>query len=187
MAPVLSLWLPILLSAVVCFLASSAIHMALKWHNSEYRKLPDEDGVRAAFQKADVAPGQYVIPWCLDPKERESEASKGKYQEGPVALLWVMPKGAPNMGKSLGLWFVYLLVVGFFVAYLAGHTVLPGPHQYLKVFRVVGTAAFLAHGFGQVSGSIWMGKPWSATAKDLLDSLIYALLTAGIFGWLWPR
>lgn len=187
MAPVLNLWLPILLSAVICFLASSAIHMALKWHNSEYRQLPAEDDVRAAFQRAGAAPGQYVIPWCMDPKERGGEAMKRKYEEGPLALVWLMPNGMPNMGKSLGLWFVYLLVVGFFVAYLAGHVVPPGAHQYLKVFRVVGTAAFLAHGFGQVQGSIWMGKPWSAAVKDLLDALIYALLTAGTFGWLWPR
>lgn len=187
MAFVHQLWLPILLSAVICFLASSAIHMALKWHNAEYRKLPDEEAVRAAFHKTPVAPGQYVVPWCMEPAERNSEATKKKYAEGPVALLWVMPNGLPNMGKSLGLWFVFLLVVSFFVAYLAGHVIPAGPHQYLKVFRVVGTAAFLAHGFGQVSGSIWMGKPWSATFKDLLDALIYALLTAGTFGWLWPR
>ncbi len=187
MAFLTTLWLPILLSAVIVFLASSAIHMALKWHNAEYRKLPDEEGVRAAFQKTDPAPGQYVIPWCVDPKERESPEARGKYEEGPVALIWLMPKGMPGMGRSLGLWFAFNLILAFFVAYLASHVVAPGPHQYLKVFRVVGTVAFLAHGMGQVSGSIWMGKPWSATAKDLLDALIYALLTAGTFGWLWPR
>ncbi len=187
MAFLSTLWLPILLSAVFVFLASSAIHMALKWHNTEYRQLPEEDAVRAAFQKADPAPGQYVLPWCMDPKERASEATQRKYQEGPVALVWLMPKGLPNMGKSLGLWFLFNLVLAFCVAYVAAHVLPTGPHMYLKVFRVVGTIAFLAHGMGQVSGSIWMGKPWSATAKDLLDSLIYALLTAGTFGWLWPR
>jgi hypothetical protein len=186
MAILVRLWLPILLSAVLVFLASSIIHMALKWHNAEYRKLPDEDLLRDAFQKADPAPGQYVIPWCLDPKERESEAAQRKYKEGPVALVWLMPKGLPNMGKSLGLWFAFNLVIGVLVAYLAGHVVPPG-HRYLEVFRVVGTTAFMAHGLGQVSGSIWMGKPWSATAKDLLDAMIYALLTAGTFGWLWPK
>lgn len=187
MAFVHQLWLPILLSAVFVFLASSVIHMALKWHNSEYRQLPSEDVIRDAFQKADPAPGQYVVPWCMDPKERESEATRHKYEQGPVALIWLMPKGMPNMGKSLGLWFVFNLVLAFFVAYLAGHVLPTGPHMYLKVFRVVGAAAFMAHGLGQISGSIWMGKPWSATAKDLLDSLIYALLTAGTFGWLWPK
>ena len=187
MAFVLHLWLPILLSAVFVFLASSIIHMALKWHNSDYHQLPSEDALREAFQKADPAPGQYVVPWCMDPKERESEATKLKHEQGPVALIWLMPKGMPNMGKSLGLWFVYNLVLAFFVAYLAGHVLPTGPHMYIKVFRVVGTAAFMAHGLGQISGSIWMGKPWSATVKDLLDSLIYALLTAGTFGWLWPK
>jgi hypothetical protein len=186
MAMVFRLWLPILLSAVFVFLASSVIHMALKWHNSEYKKLPEEDGVRAAFQKADPVPGQYILPWCMDPKERESEATKRKYQEGPVALVWLMPNGLPSMGKALGFWFVFNLVLAFSVAYLAAHVLAPGSH-YLQVFRVVGTTAFLAHGMGQVSGSIWMGKPWSATLKDLLDALVYALLTAGTFGWLWPK
>lgn len=186
MAFLASLWLPVLLTAVAVFLASSLVHMVFKWHEAEYRRLPDEEAVRAAFRRADPAPGQYVLPWCMDPRERAGEEARRKYEEGPVALVWLMPKGQPAMGRSLGLWFLFNLVLAFFLAYLAAHTLAPG-RPYLAVFRVVGTVAFLAHGMGQVSGSIWMGKPWSATAKDLLDALLYALVSAGIFAWLWPR
>ena len=35
--------------------------------------------------------------------------------------------------------------------------------------------------------SIWYGRSWRITIMYTLDGLIYALLTAGVFGWLWPR
>ena len=59
--------------------------------------------------------------------------------------------------------------------------------EYLKVFQVMGTVAFLAYAGGVLPGAIWMGKPWSIAAKEVLDGLIYGLVTAGAFGWLWPR
>ena len=45
MISLVALWLPILIAAVVVFLASSVIHMAIGWHNNEFSKLPDEDGI----------------------------------------------------------------------------------------------------------------------------------------------
>jgi hypothetical protein len=90
------------------------------------------------------------------------------------------------MPKFLVQWFVYCLLIGFFVAYLAAHTVCFGA-KYPAVFRVVGTAAFLAYGLGHVSDGIWEGQTWSMTIKEVIDGLVYGLLTAGTFGWLWPR
>jgi len=98
----------------------------------------------------------------------------------------VVPNGPPAMPKFLGQWFVFCLVVAFFVAYLTGHTVAAGTH-YLAVFRVAGTAAFLAYGLGHLSDGIWKGQLWGNTAKEVIDGLIYGLLTAGTFGWLWPH
>jgi hypothetical protein len=90
------------------------------------------------------------------------------------------------MGKYLAQWFVYCLIVGFVVAYLTGHTI--GPFApYRHVFRAAGTAAFLAYGVGNLSNGIWRGQPWSVVLKETFDGLIYGLLTAGTFGWLWPR
>jgi hypothetical protein len=186
MAMVLQLWLPVLLSAVFVFLASSVIHMALKWHNPDYRKLSNEDQVRAAFNAGAPAPGQYVLPHCMNPQEMANEDMARRFTEGPVALVWLKAPGAPKMGGTLAGWFLYNLVLAFFLAYLAAHTLAPGAH-YLQVFRVVGAAAFLAHTAGAVPSSIWMGKPWIVTFKEMLDGLIYALLTAGAFGWLWPK
>lgn len=180
------LWVPIILSAVIVFLASSVIHMILKWHNADYRRLPDEEAVRAALLKAPPAPGMYVVPHCMDMKAMGSPEMQKKYADGPVAMLYLKAPGAPRMGSALGGWFAFNLVVSFLVAYVAGHTLAQGVH-YLQVFRVVGAMGFLAYGLESVPASLWMGKPWGSTFRDMLDGLIYGLLMAGVFGWLWPR
>ena len=57
----------------------------------------------------------------------------------------------------------------------------------LAVFRITGTVAWLAYGAATVPDAIWFGRPWSAIGKNIFDALMYGLLTAGVFGWLWPR
>jgi hypothetical protein len=180
-----ALWLPIVLSAVIIFVASSIMHMVLPYHRSNYKQLPDEDKVRAALRSAGLQRGLYVFPFCT-PKDMKSPAMVEKYKQGPVGSITVMPLGPAAMPKFLGLWFAYCLLVSFFVAYLTAHTVAPGT-PYLAVFRVVGTAAFLAYGLGALPGGIWKGQMWSMTIMEAIDGLVYALLTAGTFGWLWPR
>jgi hypothetical protein len=185
MPPLSALWLPIVLSAVIVFVASSLIHMVLPYHRSDYKKLPDEEKVLAGLRGANLARGLYVFPFCTH-KEMKSPESIAKYNQGPVGMMTVFPSGPPVMPKFLGQWFGYCLVISFFVAYLTAHTV-PAGTYYLAVFRVVGTAAFLAYGLGSISNGIWRGQPWSVVIKEVFDGLVYALLTAGTFGWLWPR
>jgi len=179
------LWLPILLSAVIVFIASSIIHMVLPYHRNNYRPLPDEERLLPVLRAAGLTPGLYHFPFCTH-KEMKSPAIQEKFKQGPIGLLTVFPSGPPAMSKFLGLWFGYCLLIGFFVAYLAAHTIAPGA-PYLGIFRVVGTAAFLAYGLGIVSNGIWKGLPWSIVLKESFDGLLYSLLTAGTFGWLWPR
>jgi hypothetical protein len=185
MVPLSALWLPIVLSAVIVFVASSIMHMVLPYHKSDYQKLPDEDKVLGALRGSSLKPGAYIFPHC-DHKNMKSPEVVEKFKQGPVGMMIIRPSGAPAMGKFLVQWFVYCLLVGFFVAYLTGHTVASGT-PYLTVFRVAGTAGFLAYGLGHLSDGIWKGQPWSATLKEVLDGLVYGLLTAGTFGWLWPR
>lgn len=180
------LWLPIIVAAVFVFVASSLIHMVLKWHNSDYHALPHEEEVRTALRKDAPAPGQYVIPHCGDMKEMGKPEVQQKYKDGPVAFILVSPNGVPNMGKALGQWFVYALAVAFMAAYVASRTLAPGTH-YLQVFRVVATVSFLTYVGGSIQMGIWMGKPWRSVAKDVLDGFIYGLVSGGAFGWLWPR
>jgi hypothetical protein len=180
-----ALWMPILLAAVIVFVASSIMHMVLPYHRSDYRKLPEEEKILGVLRAAGLTRGLYHFPYTTH-KEMKSPEVQEKFKQGPVGFVTVMPSGPVNMGKFLGLWFAFCVVVGIFVAYLAAHTVAHGA-PYRHVFRVVGTAAFLAYGVGILSNGIWKGVPWSMVMKEAVDGLVYALLTAGTFGWLWPR
>lgn len=178
-----SLWLPILLSAVLVFVASSLIWMVVQYHNSDWQKLPDEDSASSALKG--VAPGQYSLPHAADNKARQSEEWQAKFAEGPAAMVIVFPHGTLAMGKQLSQWIVYTLIISTLVAYVATATLPPGA-VYLEVFRVVSTVAILAYAGSVAAGSIWFGHTWGRTAKDIVDGVVYGLLTAGIFGWLWP-
>lgn len=186
MVPVLSLWLPILLSAAIVFIASSILHMLLPFHRSDYRKLPDEDGVMDAFRKFNVPPGDYLFPCASNPKEMKEPAFREKWNKGPVGLMTVMESGPPAMGKSLALWFVYCTIVGVFAAYVAGRALGPGA-RYLAVFRFAGVTAFAGYALALWQNTIWYKRAWITTLKSTVDGLVYGLLTAGTFGWLWPR
>ena len=178
---IFDLWLPIVATAVTCFFASSAIWMVFKWHNSDYRRTEREDEVRAPLEAP--SPGFYTVPHCADYADMSKPEMAEKMAAGPVAYVTVVPNGMPPMGpKMLGM-VVYFLFVAVLCAYVVTRT-LPPDADYLAVFRIAGTVAFIANGIAVIPESIWFGRPWSITAKNLLDALIYGLLTGGIFGWL---
>ena len=155
MVPIHALWLPILLSAVIVFVASSIMHMLLPIHKSDYRKLPDETKVMDGLRAAGVTPGrEYRFPFCTM-KEMKTPEAMEKFKRGPVGMLVITPSGAPAMGKALGQWFVYCIVVSIFAAYLTGRTRLAGT-EYLEVFRVAGTTAFLGYSLAQIQNAIWL-------------------------------
>ncbi len=186
MVSVLDLWLPILLSSVAVFLASFVLHMVLKYHNTDAKRHPQEDEVLAAIRRVNTAPGDYVLPHATM-ETMNSPEFVAKRSAGPVALMTVLPGGPPVMKRELTGWFIYSLVVSIFAAYLTSRAL--GHHSnatYLDAFRFAGTTAFLGYGLAQLQESIWWGRSWNTTLKNLFDALVYALLTAGIFGWLWP-
>lgn len=185
MVPLLSLWLPILLGAVLVFVVSSAIHMMLKYHQNDFVAVPREREVAAALRPFAIPPGSYMIPRPANAKEMKTPEFQEKLRAGPVAMLTVYPNGPFTMGKSLAQWFIYCLVVGIFVAYVGSRTLAPGT-EYLQVFRVTGTVAFAGYGLALLQDAIWFGRGWGATLKSVFDALVYGLVTAGAFGWLWP-
>ena len=185
MIPILDLWLPVVVAAVLVFVVSSILHMALTYHRRDYKQLPNEAETLETLRRGGIPPGFYFFPYAAGGKEMKTPEVQERFRQGPVGFLVARPAGPPAMGKHLALWFGYCLLVGIFVAYLAGRTLAPGT-EYLEVFRVAGTAAFLAYGIGQIVNSIWMGIPWGNTLRAVIDGLVYALLTAGVFGWLWP-
>jgi hypothetical protein len=185
MVSLTSLWLPVLLSAVLVFLASSILHMVLPWHRKDYTRLPNEEALLDALRSAGVGRGDYVFPCPENPADMRSPEMKQKYERGPMGFMTVMPSGPPRMGASLVQWFIYSIVVGVLVAYVGGLTLTPGT-DYRTVFRVTSTIAFVGYAVALWQTSIWWGRSWGTTFRSTVDGLIYALLSAGVFGWLWP-
>jgi hypothetical protein len=185
MDPIIQLWLPVLVSAVFVFIVSSVLHMMFTYHNSDFKKLPAEDAVMDDLRKHNIPAGDYFMPYTTDNKERNSQEFKDKCNKGPAAVMTIYAHADMTMGSSLVLWFLYSLIVGFFAAYIAGHALAPGAH-YLAVFRFAGATAFAGYSLALMQQSIWYKKSWGSTLKSMFDGLIYALLTGGVFGWLWP-
>ena len=186
MAGLYSLWLPILLAAVVVFLASSVIHMAPLWHRGDYPAIPNEDQVRAALRPFAIPPGDYMLPRPASNEQMKSPEFAAKVLEGPNIVMTVLPNAAWSMVRNLGLWFVYCLVVSLFAAYVTVHAV-PTGAPYGEMFRFASTTAFIAYSVALWQMSIWYRRAWGLTIKATIDGLIYACLTAVAFGWLWPR
>ena len=186
MVPILALWLPILVAAVLVFAGSSIIHMFLGYHAGDFGKVDAEDAVMDALRPRDLAPGDYFFPYAGSPEAMNSEAYREKLEKGPAAFFTVVDASAlKSMGKSFVQWFAYCAVVGLFVAYVTGRLLGPGA-EYLDVFRLSGTVAFCCYALALPHRSIWYHQKWSTTLKSMFDGLIYACLTGGAFGWLWP-
>jgi len=186
MVSLAQLWLPILLGAVGAFIASSILHMMLKfWHRPDYHGFSNEDEVRGAINKGKPQPGLYILPYCL-PEQMKDPAAIAKFAEGPVGFMILRRAGMPGIGKSLGLWFGFCLLVAIFAAYLAGAS-LPAGAMPGQVFRIAATSAFMAFSFGSLPQAIWWGNPLRATLKDMIDGLVYALIVGAVLAYMWPH
>ena len=188
MVPVSALWLPILLSAVIVFVASAIIHMALPFHRNDMRKLPadKEDELLEALRRVSVPPGDYGAPHPGSSAGMNDPAFVAKMARGPVVFLTTSPGGTPSMTSNLVLWFIYTIVVSLFGAYAAGLALGPGA-DYMRVFRIVSVVTFMGYALALPQHSIWYRRNWGTTARAVIDGLIYGLLTGGVFGWLWPQ
>jgi hypothetical protein len=179
------LWLPIVLSAVIVMIGSSVVWMVLKYESAEWKPIPGEDQLRETVRKLNLAaPGQYVFPHMMG--EGGAQAAMKKVEEGPNGVLLLRKPAKWSMTPMLVQAFIYYLVVSVFVAYVASHALASGT-DYLRVFQIAGASAFMAYGLALVQEAIWFGRTWRSTLKSLFSALIYGCLTAGTFGWLWPR
>lgn len=179
------LWLPIVVSGVFIFFAGFTAWMVLPHHRSDWGRLPSEDELMATLRKQSAGQGQYTFPHAGSHQAMKDPAWQKKYKEGPCGMLILFRPGGPQMGLSMALYFIYGLIVSIFVAYVAGRALGPGA-EYLSVFRIAGTTAILAYAGALPVGAIWFGRSWSSILKEMLDGVVYGLLTAGVFGWLWP-
>ena len=186
MIPILSLWAPILLSAVIVFVVSAVIHMVLPYHRSDFAKLPAETEVMEALRRFNIPPGDYMMPFMVQPGDRKDPAIAEKMAKGPTALITVRRNGVFNMGPKLAQRFICCVVVSVIAAALASQALPAGTH-YRSVFHFVSIATFAAYTVAEWPNSIWYDRKWSTALKATFDGLLYGMLTAGTFGWLWPK
>lgn len=181
----MQLWLPIVLGGVFCWFASAIIHMFIKYHDADYKKLSNEEQVGDTLRQSNPKPGLYHMPHCTDMKEMNNEAMQAKFKQGPIAMISVFENGMPPMGKLMVQQFSFFLVACLLIAYVATLGLTPTA-EYMVVFRFTMVVSFLTFGYGIIPYSIWLGQPWSNCIRYLLDAIIYAAVIAGTFAWLWP-
>jgi len=185
MVPIMALWLPILVSAAIVFVASSIVHMVFTYHDKDFKGVPEEDKLLNALRAFNLPPGEYVLPHAGSSKERNTPEFQEKMKKGAF-IMSVWESGPPSMAKNLIQWFVYSVIVGIFAAYVVGRALGPGA-PYLAVFRFAGVTAFACYTIAQWQDFIWFKRSWGRTFRGTIDGLVYGLLTAGTFGWLWPE
>jgi hypothetical protein len=181
-----ALWMPIVVSAVFVLIALLIIHGMLGWHRADMTAVPSEAKVLETLRALNVQPGDYRFPYGTTTAEMTAPEFVAKMKQGPVGIMSVWPNGEINMGKMLGQWFVYSLFIAVLAAYITGRTRGPGA-PYLEVFRVSGAVAFCCYVVAHWQNWIWWGKSTRFTVTHSLDGIIFALITGGTFGWLWPH
>lgn len=181
-----ALWLPILLSSVIVFIVSSIIHMFSPWHKSDFPKLANEDQVMDALRPLVTGPGDYMVPRPASMEEMKSAEYRAKVERGPRVIMTVTPGGPMSMSREMVLWFLYLIVVNILTAYVAAHALAPGAPTH-PIIRFTGLVSFIAYASALWQLSIWYRRSWGITFKATVDSLIYAVLTALTFAYLWPH
>jgi hypothetical protein len=178
------LWLPILVTAIAVFAASSLVHMVFAG------TFPTTAGSRTRTTcarwcaRARPVPGSTSSRIAPIPRRWAAEMV-ARFKEGPIGVLVLRPVGMPSMGKPLGLWFGLNLLVAILAGYLACRTLAAGS-SFPQIFRVVGLFTFAAYAIGPLQQAVWMGKPWASACKEAGDALIYGVVTGLVFGWLWP-
>jgi hypothetical protein len=150
------------------------------------KALPNESDALDGLRKANIPPGDYVFPYAGSMEAMKSPEYVEKFARGPVGYVTFRPAGSMSMTGSLIQWFLYSILVSFFSAYIAGVALAPGA-EYLRVFQLVGASAFMGYSLALMQGAIWYKRNWGATFRSMIDGLVYALLTAGTLGWLWPN
>ena len=187
----LSLWLPILLSAASVWIVSTIFGMPFLHHKNDWIGLPtaptggSEDAFMDFLRKSGIKPGNYLFPDFRSREAMESEKVGKALKEGPVGhlSLWQPPL---SMGGKMGGTFIVHLVVSTLIAYLAS-VALPRAAGFAKVFQVVGTAGILAYCFSFIPSAIWFGAYRRTIVASTLDGIVFGAITGAIFAWRWPH
>ena len=161
------LWLPILLSSVFVFLASSIMWMALPHHKADIKVLPDEKALTEQLGKLDLPPGTYMWPNCGSGESQSSPEFTARMDAGPWGSINILGC-KPNFAANLALVFLFYLVVSVCVAYIMTRSLAAGA-SCESLFSVAGPTAILAYCAGGIPGAFFMGKPKRFMFTDFID------------------
>jgi hypothetical protein len=117
MVSLAELWMVVLLAGVLCWFASASIHMFIKYHNADYQVLSNEPEVSAALVASSPKPALYTMPYCLDMQAMSEQPMQKKFDDGPVAMITVMPNGMPPMSKLLSQQIVFFIIGSLLIAF----------------------------------------------------------------------
>lgn len=184
MTELVSLWLPIVVSAVVVWIASVILCMVMPHHKRDQIPLQNEEAFVEFVRSQGMAPGNYAFPNWRDSRAMKDPAFMAKLDRGPVGTLsvWQVPM---KMGPKLVGMFLVCLVVSAMIAYLASFTVEPHAN-FQRVMRITGTAGVLAYSFAFIPSAIWFEAYARTIAAYVVDGVVYGLATGAVFAWLWP-
>lgn len=182
----LSLWLPILLSAVAVWFVSTLFGMPFLHHRDDWVGLPAdrEDAFMEAVRRIGIGPGNYLVPDFRTRAAMESETVKRAIEQGPIGHLSLWPTPLSMGGKMLGTLLVYG-AASIVIGYLASLT-LPRGAEFGRVFQTVGVAGVLAYCFAFLPSGIWFGAYKRTLIFSIIDGVVYAAITGAIFAWRWP-
>lgn len=186
MIPIASLALPILVAAVAVFVLSSIIHMAMPWHKSDYGNVPDDDAFMNAVRPLNIPPGDYTVPNPRLPGGGRNPEFMPKWSAGPSVNMTVMPPGPMSMGRYMGQWFAFTLLVSAITGWVTGTIVEPGEH-HKAVLHYAAILTFLSYSLGAWPLSIWYHRKWSTALKGAFDAVLYGVTTGLVFAWMWPK
>lgn len=178
-----ALWLPVLMTTVVLFVASFLAWVVLPHHKPDVRRWPEEERLLDFVRESGAAPGEYLFP-LIEQDEMKEDRARQRYERGPWGLIRVWPR-QPDMVRNMAATFGYFLLVTLLVAYVAAAALTPGA-VFGEVFRIVATTAILAYCAGGVLNEIWFTRPLRAKLMNAIDGLVYGAITGVIFGLMWP-
>lgn len=179
----LDMWLPILVSGVLVWIAGFLMWMLLGLHKNEWLELPDERGFMGAMLEMGVKPGQYAFPFSDNGKRMKDPEFQERMNRGPLGYARIWP-GPPNMGLFMAGTLAVNWVIAVFVAYIGSLAAFP-ESPYLAKFRVIGATAVAIYTLGRLPNDIWFRTPPASVGRNLFEGVVYGLLTAGTFAWLW--
>ena len=177
--------LPVFVTAIVLFIASSIAWTVSPHHRQDWVGHPTEKEFLEQLAASEVPRGQYIFPF-ITPTEMKDPERMATYEKGPHGTLNVWGS-KPSMPRNLALTFLTFLVACFFIGYLTYSAVGTGETaDFSKVFQIAGTAGLCTWCFSFIPNGIWFGKTLRSTVMDIADGFVYGILTGLSFGIMWP-